>query len=262
MATHTVKSRIALCIGLAFAGVPAALGEPEEEVHCIPGLSNTRTPVKDASLPAAWCSGKFRSFHVVATTGPYRVSDYALKRLRAVMDEQVGLRFDVTEGKDTGLPPSGILSPDKAVRAGWEQIPEESVPTVAIVVVEETRSANAKNGFIRYWMEPRPTAVMVLHRGPISAMAIGGIPVERIEATVVVHEIGHWLRVPARDFHRARIDPAHCTNARCVMYKGLSANTPCVIKANLLTGIPLRFGPECAEELREMWRQRDQNRRE
>lgn len=257
MTRHALNGRVLAGIGLLFAGALSTGGGCEDEVQCTPAVSDTRTPVESAKLPAAWCSADFKSFRVVAATGPYRVSDYALDRLRAVMNEQVGLTFEVVEGKDTGLPASGILSPDTAAQAAQDQIPQDNVPTVAIVVVEETNAVNAKHGFIRYKLEPRPTAAMVLHRGPIRAKAIAGIPVELIEATVVVHEIGHWLRVPARDFHKAQMDPAHCTNARCVMYKGLSVNTPCVLMANMLSGIPLRFGPECAEELREMWRRRD-----
>ena len=59
----------------------------------------------------------------------------------------------------------------------------------------------------------------------------------------------------ARDHHISTVDYQHCTNANCVMFKG-SRITPCAIQANLLTGLPMHFGPECAEELAEMRRRR------
>jgi hypothetical protein len=258
MGGHGVIRRILAGIGLVVAGAMSAGEGCEEEVQCTPAVSDAVTPVASATLPAGWGKAEFASFRIVAATGPYRVSSTALDRLRTVMGEQAGLSFVVTEGRDTGLPPSGVLGIDQVIRAGQEQIPQDNVATVAIVVVDSTNAPTATYGLIRYWTATRPTAVMVLHRGSIQSKAVLGIPMELIESTVVVHEVGHWLGVPARDFHKARLDPAHCTNARCVMYKGLSVNTPCVVMANMLTGIPLRFGPECAEELSELQRRRGQ----
>jgi hypothetical protein len=216
--------------------------------------------VDSAKLPAAWCDAAYKSFRLVATTGPYRVTEFALDRLREVMNDQAGLGLEVVDGNDTGLPATGVVDEDRVVQAGWAQIPSGNVAAVAIVMVEKTNSTTGTYGFIRWRFSPRPTAVMVLHRGPMQSASFGVIPVDVVEATVVVHEIGHWLGMPARDYHRSLVDGSHCTNARCVMYKGLSVNTPCVVLANLSSGIPLRFGPECAEELGEMWRRREPNR--
>jgi hypothetical protein len=260
MPTRMTSRRMIGVVGVLLAAAFAVGGCCPGEVNCAPAVSDARTPVGSANLPAGWCDPNYASFRVVATTGPYRVGDYALDRLRDVLRDQAGLGVEVLDGNDTGLPATGVLDVNQVVQAGWVQVPSTGGAAVAVVVVEKTNSTIGTYGFIRWRFSPRPTAVMVLHRGSIQSAAFGVIPTEIIEATVVVHEIGHWLGVPARDYHRSLVDGSHCTNARCVMYKGLSVNTPCVVLANLSSGIPLRFGPECAEELGEMWGRREPNR--
>ncbi len=58
------------------------------------------------------------SFRVVAATGPYRVSDFAVDNLRRLMEEQAGLRVEVYDGVDTGLSGSGAVDADAALDAG------------------------------------------------------------------------------------------------------------------------------------------------
>lgn len=240
----------------AIVGLSVAMaGCCDEAARCEPAVSPVATPVESAMLPVAWAQGDVTGFRVVATTGPYRVTDAALTALAAVMGEQAGLQVEVAEGTGTGLPQFGILEYHQVIAAANEQMPPGDKPAIVIVVVESTTFPDGLYGFIDFAYSPRLTAVMVLHRGPMMAAAIGPVSLEAIEATVAVHEVGHWLGVPARDSHRSAIDGMHCTCGHCVMFKG-SRLTPCVVMANLCTGFPVGFCPECAEELRELQRRR------
>jgi hypothetical protein len=244
-------------VAAAFLGASVALaGCCDENAQCEPAISAAATPVENANLPAAWARSEAGSFRIVVTTGPYRVTDYALEQLRAVMSEPAGLRVQVIEGTDTGLPATGVVGDDWLVTVARRQIPSGTDAVLVVVVVEDTTFADATYGFVDYERSPRLTAVMALHRGPITAAAIGPITLESIESTVAVHEVGHWLGVPARDSHRSRIDGAHCTWGHCVMFKG-SRMTPCIVTANLCGGLPIRFCPDCAEELAELQRRRE-----
>jgi hypothetical protein len=245
---------------VAIVLLTSAVGGCGPDAQCVPPLSDERTDVGAARLPDAWTSGEVTSFQIVVTTGPYRVSDHAIEQLRAVMSDQAGLQVEITEGADTHLAESGVLDHEDVITAGRDQIPPGDQPVVVIVVVDDTTHPDATYGFIRIHNTSRSTAVMALHRGPILDYAIGPISMETIESTVTVHEVGHWLGVPARDFHTSALDRIHCTCARCVMYKGIKYAPVCVVLANLFTGIPVRFCSDCAEELAESQRRRQADR--
>lgn len=220
---------------------------------CEAPLSADRTPVREARLPSAWWQGNADSFRILVTPRPYRVTDHALEQLRIVMTEQAGLRIEIAEGEDTGLPAIGTLDYADIIKIAHMQMPTDAKPTIVLVVVENSNCPDATYGFAECEYVPRPAAVIALHRGPLGAISIGPISPETMEATVVVHEVGHWLGVPARDFHTSAVDGLHCTNARCVMFKGSRAGA-CAIVANLSSGLPVRFCPDCAEELAELRR--------
>lgn len=244
--------RAIVCVGI----IALVAGGCDGDGHGVPAVSDERTPVAEADLADAWTRGDVTSFSLVVTTGPHRASDHALKKLREVMADQAGLDVDVVAGQETGLAAQGALDADEVLEAGWAQVPAGDEPAGVLVIVQNTDHASATFGFIRYRRGQRPTAVIVLHRGPMSKFAVGPVSRETIEATVLVHEIGHWLGIPARDHHRSAASTSHCTHAQCVMFKGIKQNPVGAVLANLCTGIPLRFGPDCAEELAEMRRRR------
>ena len=102
------------------------------------------------------------------------------------------------------------------------------------------------------------TAMVVLHRGPLKKESLVTLTrFEEAEASTLVHEIGHWLGVPARDNHSSATSKRgkHCNHGACVMFKGTSA---CTVLANLAVREPTRFCPACAAELAEMARGRGQ----
>ena len=243
-----------LLLVLASLGVWLGGGCPQGS-QCEPAMSAQVTSVAEARLPAAWCRPESSRFRVVVATGPYRVSDAALANLVAVMREQAGLAVEVVEGADTGLPAAGLVGGAAAVAAGQTQIPPGHDAVLVVVVVDDTDYPGATYGFIDYGYAGRPTAVTVLHRAPVATGGIGPIPADGVESATLVHEVGHWLGVPARGFHTSALDGSHCTNARCVMFKG-SRVGPCAILANLCTGVPVRFCEDCAAELAEMRRRR------
>jgi hypothetical protein len=224
----------------------------------VPPLSDEDVPVAQAQLPEAWTQGDLESFQIVVTTGPYRVSDYAIEQLRVVMQDQAGLNVEVVQGQDTGLSATGVLDHLEVVKAGAEQIPPGDGAVIVLVVVENTTAPNATWGYITWTWSPRPVAIMMLHAGPIVGWAVGPLTSEILEATVTIHEVGHWLGVPARDNHISSLSAGHCSNARCVMYKGIQNAPVCAVLSNLNTGVPVRFGEQCAEELAEMtWRRQE-----
>lgn len=249
--------RVGVVVGMAGAALMfGAGGCCDSDPQCEPAVSSVQTDASSVRLPAAWTQPSVRSFRIVIATGPYRASDSAVGQLRQVMTDQAGLAVEVSEGGDTGLSGSGVLDANAVVAAGRRQVPSGNDAVAVIVTVEDTTAPDATYGFIDYRSGTRPTAVITLHRGPIAGAAIGPISAETIESTVLVHEVGHWLGVPARGYHTSSIDGSHCTNARCVMFKG-SRMSPCVVAANVCTGMPVSFCPDCAGELDEMRRRRE-----
>lgn len=240
-------------------------------VQCAPALSCDRLAAADANYPDIWTSGKYNSFRVVAANGAYRVKDSALKNLQKVMAQQAGLDVKIIDGSDTGLPKSGKLSNHDVMAAGLAQVPDGNDPVVVIVVVNNLE--RSVKGFLtddRFYLkklakkrnitlpknmpdEDSFMAVLVLNRDKWF---------ERMfEDIVLLHEIGHWLGVPARKFH-IYCDEKHCTNGRCVMFMGKWSleTTTRLLLANLLTGPPKKFGSHCAEELTQIKNLRDNHK--
>jgi predicted Zn-dependent protease len=99
--------------------------------------------------------------------------------------------------------------------------------------------------------------VVVLHRNPLAKDALETwTRFEDAEANTVVHEVGHWLGVPARDNHTSATSTQgkHCNHGGCVMFGGTS---PCSVLASLTAREPTGFCVDCAAELAEMARLRD-----
>ncbi len=219
--------------------------------QCEPPVSDHPVPMAQASLSTFWSDPAHHSVTIVITDSPYRLSASALDVLVDVLTDQIGLDVTVVEGGDTGLPATGVLSANQVIATGRSLAPETDQPVLVIIVVSDTDQPDATFGFLSYQNSPRPVAVMCIQRDSALAYAIGPITPDAIEALPALHELGHWFEIPARDHHISAVDNQHCTNAQCVMFKG-GRITPCVVFANLATGLPLHFGPACAEELAEM----------
>ncbi|MHC4698336.1 MAG: hypothetical protein ACYTFA_16510, partial [Planctomycetota bacterium] len=184
------KTILAVCICYAAGGCTERSGQ------CEPPVTSRRAAVSDASLSIMWSQSDMTSFRVVTATGPYRVSDFAVDNLRRAMEEQAGLRVEVYDGVDTGLPGSRAVDADAALDAGRAQIPPGDDPVLVIVTVANTLEdgePSAGYGFIDFDTWSRPAAVMVLHREPSSGVVGGAISPEIVEASTIAHEVGHWL---------------------------------------------------------------------
>ena len=250
----TVERTVTRWLGvLAAIAAAGATGCCDADSQCEPALSEERTPVASANLPAAWARASSGTVQLVVTSAPYRASDAAVERLRTTLREQAGLEVRVLDGSDTDLRVSVVLDYQEVLAAGRRQIPDGDGAAAVVVVVESTTYPGATFGFMVDDLAARPTAVIGLHRGPIAAAAVGPVSSEDIEAAVLLHEVGRWLGVPARSYHISAIDGVHCTNARCVVFKGSRAGL-CAVVANLCAGVPTRFCRDCAEELAELRR--------
>lgn len=243
----------AVCVLTVFLALPLAGCRVDPE--CEPPITDQITPVAEADLSVIWSDPSATGFRIVVTTGPYRLTDFAVERLIRVMSQQAGLEVEVVVGVDTGLPAGGALDWRDVMAAGRAQIPEDDTATLVVVVVDATDYRGATYGFI-HWQNGDPTwAVMVVHRGAADRFPLSLVPRTWIETPTVLHEVGHWLGVPGRDFHTSTIDGNHCTDARCVMFKGSRINT-CAVLTGLRHGLPTTFCPACAEELAELERRR------
>jgi len=223
--------------------------------QCEPPVSEVKLPVDQARLSSVWSDPSHTRISVVVTERPYPLSSDAVDWLVHVLREQMGLEVDVLHGGDPGLPADGRLTADEIIAAGLAVMPETTQPAVVLIEVGQFAVADATFGFMHYENAPRPVAVACVSRQAALDWQIGPITPDVIEAMTLVHEVGHWFEVPARDHHLSRVDHQHCTHARCVMYKG-SRVGPCAVFANLLTGPPLGFCVDCVEELAEMARRR------
>ncbi len=223
--------------------------------QCEPPVSEVKLPVDQARLSSVWSDPAHTRISVVATEHPYPFPSDAIDWLVHVLSERMGLEVDVVHGGDPGLPADGLLSAAEIIAAGLDMMPATSHPAVVLIEVDQFAVADATFGFMHYENTPRPVAVVCVSRQAALDWHIGPITPEVIEAMTLVHEVGHWFEVPARDHHLSSVDRQHCTHARCVMYKG-SRVGPCAVFANLLTGPPLGFCADCAEELAEMARRR------
>jgi len=223
--------------------------------QCEPAVGSAELPVDQAKLSGVWSDPSHTRISMVVTERPYPFSSDAVDWLVHVLREQMRLEVDVWHGGDPGLPADERLTTDEIITAGLALTPDSAEPAVVLIKVSNFVLADATFGFMHYENAPRPVAVVCVSRQAALDWQIGPITPDVIEAMTLVHEVGHWFEVPARDHHLSRVDHQHCTHARCVMYKG-SRVGPCAIFANLLTGPPLAFCADCAEELAEMARRR------
>jgi predicted Zn-dependent protease len=245
--TSTVKNASWLTRVLTLLGLSAW---PGCTPVCEPPLSNERTSVQDVSLPVVWTSPAGTQLTLLLTDQPYAISQAALDRVMRVLADQAGLQVNVERIADSGLPAGERLPAGEVTAVGCALPWSGSGPVVGVVTVWDT---GLGYGFIANCTALLRKTV-VINRLRAERVAIGPITADDDVALTLLHEVGHWLGVPARDFHRSALDAedgsAHCTNARCVMYKGSRVGL-CAILANLTTGLPFQFCEDCAEELRE-----------
>jgi len=223
--------------------------------QCELPVSEAELPVDQARLSSVWSNPSNARISVVVSERPYAFPTEAVDWLVHLLREQMGLEVEVLPGGDPGLPADGLLTATEIIAAGLDMMPATTHPAVVLIEVDQFAVADATFGFMHYENTPTPVAVVCVSRQAALDRQIGPITPEVIEAMTLVHEVGHWFEVPARDHHLSSVDGQHCTHARCVMYKG-SRVGPCAVLANLLTGPPLGFCPDCAEELTETARRR------
>jgi predicted Zn-dependent protease with MMP-like domain len=223
--------------------------------QCESPISSVELPVDQARLSAVWSDPSHARLSVVVAERPYAFSSEAIDWLVRVLREQMGVEVDVVSGADAKLPADGRLTAEQVITAGLALVPNTTHPVVVLIEVGQFDVPGATFGFVHYQDASPPVAVVCVSREAALDWQIGPITPEVIEAMTLVHEMGHWFGVPARDHHLSAVDGQHCTHARCVMYKG-SRVGPCAVLANLLTGPPLGFCQDCAEELAEMARLR------
>jgi hypothetical protein len=207
-------------------------------------------------LPALWTSPEGSQLTLLLTEKPYSVSQATLDRVIHAIADQAGVQLNIQRVPDSGLPAGVPVSDYQAASIGCALPWSGSGPVAAVVTVWDT---GVGYGFIDDCGPPLRKTV-VINRARAEVIAIGPITADADVALTLMHEVGHWLGVPARDFHRSAVDAdqpvinQHCTNARCVMYKGSRVGL-CGILANLTTGLPFQFCADCAAELREeQWR--------
>ncbi len=219
---------------------------------CEPPLSNRRTPVDEAVLPALWTSPEGSQLTLLLTEKPYAVAQAALDRVIHAIGDQAGVQLLIERIPDSGLPADVTLPGYRVTSVGCALPWSGSGPLVPVVTVWDT---GVGYGFIDDCGPPLRKTV-VINRARAESIAIGPVTADADVALTLMHEVGHWLGVPARDFHRSAVDAGqpvanqHCTNAKCVMYKGSRVGL-CAILANLATGLPFQFCADCAAELRE-----------
>ncbi|HUW82716.1 MAG TPA: hypothetical protein VMZ31_07960 [Phycisphaerae bacterium] len=223
--------------------------------QCEPPVSSVELPVDQAKLSPVWSDPSHTRISVVATERPYRFSSEVVDWLVYVLREQMGLEVEVLHGGDSGLPADERLTTDEIIAAGLALAPNTTNPAAVLIKVGQFTVPDATFGFVHYENASRPVAVVCVSQQATLDWQIGPITPDVIEAMTLVHEVGHWLEVPARDHHLSRVDHQHCTHARCVMYKGSRVGL-CAVFANLPTGPPLGFCADCAEELAETARRR------
>ena len=86
---------------------------------------------------------------------------------------------------------------------------------------------------------------IVLNRRTAEMQPINADLVQHIN---LLHEIGHFLKIPARDHHRVMGDEKHCTHGGCAMQYSACGMGHTI--ANFLQhGMPTRFCESCTSEL-------------
>jgi hypothetical protein len=253
--------------------LPVLLAAGCKTIQCAPALSCEKQPVDKVAYPKIWTSGKYDSFQLVVTNGPYRIKDSSIEHLKNAVKEKAGLDIEVVEGTSTGLPADHKVENKEILAAGLRQIPSSDKPVVVVVVVNGVTGVDYDYKGIIYCSQShlrklaRENTVQfppdLSHEASYFAVLIlnrSHLVTRLAEDLILIHEIGHWFGVPAREFHTS-CDRAHCTNGRCIMFAG-RVDFPTLIRlvaVNLL-GLTNQYGPDCMEELAEMQRQRQANK--
>ena len=234
--------------------------------------SDSITAVSEAIYPDIWTNGKYDSFEITLLQGSYKLGPKTLRCLECTLKEQAGLTFELTYENSINLANEQLEPPEDLI-SQLSQASEANVPTATIIVVNNPKlgclaSITYLNSSLeklsqkwgielseKTWEEEGALAIITVNKSRL---------LERLfESQVIAHEFGHWMGIPARNFHN---DNGHCTNPRCIMYSGPSnwdaAKVFQLIFANIFTGPPTRYCKYCAEELEEMKKRREINSRE
>ena len=214
---------------------------------CDTPLSDEPVLVTDAALPDLWIDNG--SVTILLMEGDSLVSNHSLDTLAMILLEQAGVEVEAIS-RIQGDSDMGALTIDEVESLGFDAAAQNpsNEPLIVIVKVSETTDYPA-NG----WISSRGDVAVICLEHKFMSQHI--LPEDTVEAMTLIHEFGHWLGVPARDYHTAS-DGKHCTDCRCVMQAGEEIDAQ-VILANLLTGPPIRFGAKCATELAEIRRRRE-----
>ena len=225
----------------------------DQNQTCETPMTDQQAAVSQAVLPQLWTGPQGTSLTLLMADSPYSIPDDALEPVLRALADQVGIGVTVQRvSGPANLGPDQTVTRYQATVAGCNLPWSGSGPMAAVVTVWDV--GGGYGSFNNCYSDLMRSTVVIHRAGAVNA-AFGPLRPEDIEALSVLHELGHWFGVPARDFHKSSVDSEHCTDGQCVMFKGSRLNT-CAVFSNLLTGLPFHFCPDCAEELVE-----EQNRR-
>ncbi len=241
-----VLSGIILVVWVAGVWIGGGCGP----IECAESLTDQVTSVEGANYSPTWTTPG-NDHMTVVLTGPYELLDGTADALTAVLRDQAGIEAAVVIGPALDIPSEGVLDANDVMWKAYHLAEAYPRPVVVVAKVSETDAAGGGYRGYSYVFDEANICVVTLHWNVYQ-----GYPfLNAVEGTILVHEIGHWLEVPARPFHQMADEPNHCSSGNCVMFHSLNA---CAVFANLTGGIPQRFCDYCAAELAEMTHRREQ----
>ena len=203
----------------------------------------------DAPVSTIFTTGK--PVQIVVNTQPYELTDVALSSLQSFFTDSLGLEAQVSRVNLEDVTKSDSTQQD-LFNAAVPVLKEAQAPTVVIFVVGSIRDfhggGNCMAGETRYESgEHYPVAVVVLEHSWFLR--------KQLETYLLKHEVGHWVGVPARDFHTLKNNASHCCSLRCVMMPGpgtdpLRCGLGAVLSVLFLS--PPDFCKNCKAELAQM----------
>lgn len=126
-------------------------------------------------------------------------------------------------------------------------------PTWITIVICPDMDFFSRKGFYN-GMWPQDEPELIRHSIAINAKtcnknasSIPFISSEKLTSLVILHELCHALRVPARNEHAKEGNNGHCSNPNCILYPAIDFNSS--ISAILHLGIPKGLCKKCQEEV-------------
>jgi hypothetical protein len=189
--------------------------------------------------------------HIVVNTTPLKPTKRTLDSIQAFFTDSLGLIAKITE-VNLEITTKPDLTEEDLFEASKETLKHAKCPTLVIITVDHVKDftgygyclsklkVSHENG------EQYPVTVIVLIRKNMF--------VKYFESTLLKHEVGHWVGVPARDCHIYK-DNSHCSNLRCLMTSGPGSNPlrwMGAIGLSILFLGPPDFCNDCKQELAEM----------